>query len=192
MSREENLRAVYEQYWLHARHQELQRLTFTSIYGALVAGALAFIGSSISTSSSRFGVALALLVVSLLGFVLCHAWRVPFLWFSRLAEQILLQEFKLEKYRRFYQEQEQFKIKFGGVSDVFHFFYIIMTGIFTFLLLTNMPTGLLGECINWESFSTLIALIVFISLGIIYTLFFKKREKKVLAEIRDRVTSTTT
>lgn len=191
MPTEENVRIVYEQYWLHARHQGIQRLMFTSIYGALVAGALAFIGSSISTSSSRLGVILALFFISFLGFVLCHTWRVPFIWFSRLAEQILLQEFKLEKYRRFYEKQRQFKVKFGSASDVFHFFYIIMATIFTFLLIMNLPAEL-GKCANLEILSVVVALIVFVSLSLIYELFFKKIEKNVLTKIQNRFTSTAT
>ena len=42
---DENLRRVYEQYWLHARHQEVQRLWFTNIYSMIVAGTFAYFGA---------------------------------------------------------------------------------------------------------------------------------------------------
>ena len=41
---DENLRKIYEQYWLHARHQETQRLWFTNIYAVIAAGVFAYLG----------------------------------------------------------------------------------------------------------------------------------------------------
>lgn len=182
MPREDDIRTVYEQYWEHTRHQELQRLTFTSIYGALVAGAFAFIGSSIS-EPSRLGLLWGLLFMSILGFLLCHFWRIPFLWFSRLAEQILLQEFKLKKYARFAEEKP--KTKFGSVSDVFHFFYILMIALFTFLLGVGYQVKLYVFA-NSDIISIVMASIVFILLTLIYGLFFKKRENEIERKIQER------
>ena len=184
MPKEEDLRLVYQQYWEHARHQERQRLTFTSIYGALLAGALAFIGSSIS-EPARLGILWGLLFVSILGFLLCHFWRIPFLWFTRLAEQMLLREFKLEKYRRFIEEET--KTKFGSASAVFHFFYILTTTLFVFLLCTEYVKSF--GFVNPELVSLMISLIVLLALILIYDLFFKKREKQVEKKIQDRFSS---
>lgn len=34
------LKKMYEQYWLHSRHQEIQRLWFTNIYAVIFTGVL--------------------------------------------------------------------------------------------------------------------------------------------------------
>lgn len=181
MTNNDTLIAVYEQYCLHARHQELQRLTFTSIYGVLVAGTLAFIGS-VSIPTARIGAIVGLLIISLLGFHLCHIWRIPFLWFSRIPEQMLIEDFKLGKYRRFYSEdKEEFKIKLLSGSTLFHFFYIFMESFFSFLLVVVLREDLVGITIGIVA-----SIIVVFILSLVYCFVFRKREEMVKDEINRR------
>lgn len=97
--RSDNAKYVFEQYWLHARHQEIQLLTFTGIYSAIVAGAFAYMGSEFSDMQSRALLSIALGMVSFLGFFLTYNFNFAYMKFSRLAEKIKLEILELGQYK---------------------------------------------------------------------------------------------
>jgi hypothetical protein len=78
--RQENLRLVYEQRWLHARHQENQRLTFTKIFFAIYGIILAYSYSvSAITKDEKLIIFGFLAILSILGFLLIRRWNEAFL-----------------------------------------------------------------------------------------------------------------
>lgn len=85
--RDENLRKVYEQYWLHARHQEIQKLWFTNVYAIIVAGTFTYFGV---IKEFKFSIPLLVFLIflislSLLGYFVTYSWNIPFAIFSRLT-----------------------------------------------------------------------------------------------------------
>jgi len=141
----ENLRRVYEQNWLHARHIENERLWFTNIYAVVMAASLALM----SEKGLIWPLATFLLILSLLGFFMCYALRGPFIQHSRMSEIILRREWQLKDYSVFYSRKEQpedktyktgeVKSKFVSLNDVFYYFY--MLGISGSTILLMQATG---------------------------------------------------
>ena len=82
-------REIFAQYWLHVRHQELQRLTFTSIYAAIVAGTLAYLAAIEMPFPFSILPMIFLMILSLLGILVVIAWRIPFLEYMLKARKIL-------------------------------------------------------------------------------------------------------
>ena len=136
----ENLRRVYEQNWLHARHIENERLWFTNIYAVVMAASLALM----SEKGLIWPLVTFLLILSLLGFFMCYALRGPFIRHSRMSEIILRREWQLKDYSVFYSRKPQPEgktYKSGevrkGVSlnEVFYLFYMLGTFISAILLM---------------------------------------------------------
>jgi|GEM_PF-673654 len=98
-----NLRKVYEQCWLHARHNENERLWFTNIYALVVGGALAFM----SQAGLNWYIPSFLIGFSLIGLLMCHALRIPWIKYSRMAEIIMRREWQLADYSVIYPRDEQ-------------------------------------------------------------------------------------
>lgn len=128
--KDKNLRVVFEQYWLHARHVENERLWFTNIYAIVWAGSLALM----SEYGFEIQVAIFLFALSFLGFFMCHALRVPFIKYSRMAEIIMREEWQLMKYSFFYPRESKNKNKkYGGgevkksisLNAIFYLFYML-------------------------------------------------------------------
>lgn len=139
--KDENLRRVYEQYWLHARHQETQRLWFTNIYAVIVAGVFAYFGAVKGHSTIETPLLIFLMVLSLFGYLMTYSWNIPFTIFSRSAEEIAIREWDLpEEYQRFTKYREGYeyhkRIGLGKISirissgRVFMGFYSLMMGVF--------------------------------------------------------------
>lgn len=130
--------AVFEQYWLHARHQELQLLTFTSIYSAIVSGALVYEDSQFGNLQSRLFISLAIMIISVLGFFLTFNYEFAFTKFSRLAEQIKKDQLgsRLKIYDPFALKYAKLKGHFEGYK-IIYYFYITMATLFTAILIWN-------------------------------------------------------
>jgi hypothetical protein len=75
---DEMLPKVFEQNWEHARHVEIQRLNFTSIYGAIVAGTLALGLREDTSLVQRIMLLFVLLIISIFGFFMTLKWNSEF------------------------------------------------------------------------------------------------------------------
>lgn len=150
-TREEMLKSVYEQHWLHARHLENERLWFTNIFGVIVAGLLAFMGTVGDTNLSQFVkyTGFFIFTLSLLGYFLCITWRAAFVEHTTLANKILKRDALLSIYAP-YSTSVYKKIKIGWVTayELFLYFYAIMAGAaLSFALLIGLswrPYGWIG------------------------------------------------
>jgi hypothetical protein len=192
---DKNLEKVYEQYWLHARHQEIQRLWFTNIYAMIVAGVFAYLGL-IEEHLTKILILIFLTILSLFGYLMAHSWNLPFVIFSRLAEEIAICEWNLpEKYQRFSKYGKGYEyhkyIGFGkniamrtSAARVFMLFYSLMIGIFGALIVQTIddhiePTGAI--CNITEYYAVLIALVLFI---IFYLSYYFYWEPKTIGKIQ--------
>jgi len=139
LERAENLRRVYEQNWLHARHVENERLWFTNIYAVVMAGSLVLM----SETGLIWPLASFLLILSFLGFCMCHALRIAFIQHSRLSEIVLRKEWQLNNYSVFYPKEGQpadyksgeVKSKVISLDKVFYLLYMLGTFVFALLLI---------------------------------------------------------
>lgn len=123
----EDARIVYEQYMLHARHSETQRLSFANIYAIIVAGLLVFGISSNIDPNLRKTVFFFLLFLSVFGYLITKAWNDGFMIWSRLAEQVAIDLFEVPSaYQRFAFYKKKIR-----ASRIFIFFYSIMCGFYT-------------------------------------------------------------
>jgi hypothetical protein len=121
--------AVYEQYWLHARHQENQRLSFTNIYSVIVAGVLTFL-STTQNPTLYLGILLFLFALSLLGYLLVHSWNIHWMRYSRLTEVIAKRELGLPDHvLRFAPTGPRLGV-LVPVRDLFAWFYSLTTASF--------------------------------------------------------------
>ncbi|MBR5390571.1 MAG: hypothetical protein IK141_04660 [Clostridia bacterium] len=68
----------------HARHVEMERLTFMSIYMAVVAGALAFV-YGVGNNVIRIGITALLIVVGIITLLLTKRWREAFQEYKEAA-----------------------------------------------------------------------------------------------------------
>ena len=82
-----------------------------------------------------------LVILSFFGYIMTHTWNIPFVVFSRLAEEIAICNWKLpEEYRRFTKYSKGYDYyKFIGIGKIsmrvsaartFMGFYSLMIGIF--------------------------------------------------------------
>ena len=88
---DENLGKIYGQYWLHARHVADERLWFTNIYILIVVGVLVFLKID-QPLFMRLGGIVFILLISIIGFLMCHSLTVHFITYSRTAELIQINE----------------------------------------------------------------------------------------------------
>jgi len=133
IERAENLRRVYEQNWLHARHVENERLWFTNIYAVVMAGSLVLM----SETGLIWPIASFLFGLSFLGFCMCHALRIAFIQHSRIPDIVQRKEWQLRHYSLFYERPEQsvfkthpsgeVKKKLVSLNDVFYLLYMLGT-----------------------------------------------------------------
>jgi len=141
LERAENLRRVYEQNWLHARHVENERLWFTNIYAVVMAGSLILM----SETGLIWSLASFLLILSFLGFCMCHALRIAHVQHSRMADIISSREWQLRDYSFFYPSREQsggklyksgeVRSKFVSLNEIFYLFYMLGAFVSAVLLI---------------------------------------------------------
>jgi len=177
---DENLRRIYEQYWLHARHQEVQRLWFTNIYSMIVAGTFAYFGAIKGFSTSLL---VFLILLSILGYLVTYSWNIPFVIYSRLAEEIAVREWDLPKdYRRFTKYRKGYEFgKKVSANTVFIGFYSLMAGIFVGLFLqTNLEV-----CTQLTS---VIVVVLFLTLLGCYKFYLKPKSiDKIQDDFENRI-----
>lgn len=85
-----DLKSVFEQNWLHARHTENERLWITAIFGAIVAGSLTFISERNSNffDPSLIPLSLFLFVLSVFSFLCVIKLTLEFHQHIRFAVRI--------------------------------------------------------------------------------------------------------
>lgn len=171
-AREELLKSIYEQHWLHARHIENERLWFTNIFALIVAGLLAFLGKELSSLFAIYA-GCFIFILSMLGYALCITWRAPFVEHVTLAYK-MLEDALLKRYAPY--TAEAFKIiKIGWITahELFLYFYALMAGAGLFLLLY---IGL-----AWSYWW--ISIILFITLCALWRGWLARREVKYRKEM---------
>jgi hypothetical protein len=87
-----NYRYVYPELWLHARHQETQRLMFTNIYALIITGLLVYLGNlgdKIIETQSIILLCL-LIILSIGGLLLTDAWNKSFAYYRTLIRGITI------------------------------------------------------------------------------------------------------
>lgn len=205
--RAKNLRTVFEQHWLHARHVENERLWFTNIYALVVGGLLAFTwekAEATSCSPWPWQILVVILLLSLLGLGMCHSMVIPFLRHHTLAQVIQLKEwrlpytdkYKLEGYRKVYKGGVyKYEIvctrraaKFVSLSKVFHLFYIFMSAFSVGLIAASIVGSLVTQC-QWAIVVGMGFFTFLLTFFLIYKLLYKSRfkpiEDKAIKEIND-------
>ena len=120
---DKNLKTIYEQYWLHARHVADERLWFTNIYILVVVGILIFLQID-QPLFIRLGVTVFVLLLSVAGFLICHSLTVHFITYSRTAELIQINEWDAERGNPafgsgFFVRSTLSQFSFDGVELVF-------------------------------------------------------------------------
>lgn len=179
----EDIRVVYEQYWLHARHVENETLWFTNIYAIIVAGSFAILGLTEISLVINCAIFLFLFILSIIGFCLVYTFRIPFLKFALITELIAINEFNLKnEYRRFFPiERESFpKDKLFDLHDIFEFFYTLMSSMMIFLLIYTMC----DEIVLASVASIIVFIILFL---IIYWFVFREKFLKIPKNIKNKI-----
>lgn len=134
--RTELLKAVYEQHWLHARHVENERLWFTNIFGVVVAGLLAFLGTADAESLPLLAklTGAFIFALSVLGYLLCLIGRVPFVVHTEMTEKTLRHK-QLEMYSSYPPGFSKVKLFWISAHELFLYFYALMAGGGSFIAL---------------------------------------------------------
>lgn len=169
------IETVYEQFFLHARHQETQRMMFTVFYGATMSGVLAFLAKLPIAGIGTDGlitniwyafsipiVFLFLFLLSMFGFYLSISLYVPFVIYSRQAELISILEWKVPKELRRFSE---IKIEKPSLGYLFSWSYAMMAGITLLLALFTI-----GVAVWQYSAECKIISLIIISLASIFLL----------------------
>ena len=180
---DENLRKVYEQLWLHARHQETQRLWFTNVYALIVAGVFAYFGASEGDNFVKVILLIFLALLSFFGYLMTYSWNIPFTKLSRAAELISIKEWHLVEDCQQFREYERKKIRAGRL---FAGFYSLMLGGFAALLIYTIYK--MTSCVipNWVI--AVIGIVVFLVFYLFYHLYLEKKGiGKIQEEFEDKV-----
>jgi hypothetical protein len=184
MTSGDNLKGIYEQYWLHARHQETQRLWFTNVFAVIVAGVFAYMGKSNDDTYDVY-LLLFLTILSILGYFLTHAWNIPFVIFTRLAEKMAIIEWDLPRdYQRFTKYGDIKYRKPVSASKMIMIFYSLMISVFGMMLITKVFE------ISDYSISILILIAIFLAAYLYYHCVLdpntiKKIQKQFKSEVDD-------
>jgi len=179
--KDENLRKVYEQYWLHARHVADERLWFTNIYILVVVGIFVFLQID-QPLFIRLGVILSVLFLSVVGFLMCHSLTVHFITYSRTAELIQINEWGASYSQFCPKDGRRLTSKIGSLNFAFYFLYILMSSIFVFLLLSNLGVDTLYTIASGVT--------TFIVLLSVWKQYCKKYEDELPKILRERYKKT--
>jgi len=135
-ARQELLKSIYEQHWLHARHVENERLWFTNIFALIVAGLLAFLGTVDRQLLSLFAIYAGgfILILSMLGYFLCLSWRAAFVEHTTLVREMAEQYPELKDYAPYTRPEIYRIIKVGWVTahQLFLYFYTVIASFALF------------------------------------------------------------
>ena len=162
---ETELTAIFKEHWNHARHCENERLQFTSIYAAVVAAILYFVGKTNLNEAKDTVPLLALiffgLVLSVIGFLIVVTLS---LGYEHHIADICMIFYRWDK-MEFYRHPPK-PIYF---MDIHRMFYEITIALFAGLLLFY-------EFGNWASF--IVSAIVFFHIEGFYQLWWKRHIRK--------------
>lgn len=176
-----NLGKVYEQYWLHARYQETQRLWFTNVYALIITGVFAYLATSGLDNSLKVILLMFLTLLSLFGYLLTYSWNLPFTEFSRLAELIAINEWNLaEDYQRFSSYKKKIR-----ANRLFVGFYSLMLGAFAALLFQTVYKMSNSGIPDWVII--VIGLIVFLGFYLFYCFCLEKPINKIQEEFEGKI-----
>lgn len=131
----ENLKTVYEQYWLHARHAEHETWLFTRSYVIIMVAIFAVVSAAIPLKI-KVGLTAFGALLSLLGFSVVYTLRIPFIKFALMAELIAINEFKIkDEYRRFFPKGDNIfpNDKWVDLHDILAMFYSTLTGVMIYM-----------------------------------------------------------
>ena len=176
-ARHELLKSIYEQHWLHARHVENERLWFTNIYMIIVGALLAYtFDKQAQTSSWPWPILLIVFILSMVGFLMCHSLRIPFVYHTVTADKIQLEEWGLPYNYITYKPE-----KFFSFHEVFSLLYSVMSS----LSLGFLTWGLLHNVSEFKLYiATTVGVVCFCLLYFVFHKYiFKKRENKNRFEI---------
>ena len=181
-ARQELLKSIYEQHWLHARHVENERLWFTNIFVLIIAGLFAFL-SKIPAEGETLPILHVsavgfILLLALLGYVLCLAWRAPFVEHTTLAREMVEQYPELKDYAAYTRPEIYRIIKVGWVTahQLFLYFYILIATSAVVLAIS-----LIEACLYWN-----IAGAVLFCAGVAIERYYQRREDKYRKEMEKR------
>lgn len=180
---DENYRAVYEQYWLHARHCENNIWAFTRYSTFVIAAVFAAQGFEKISLEIKVGVSLFGAALSIVGFFAVYVHRVPFLRFALLSELIAINELKMgDKYRRFFPKNGKAypQDKVIDIDDELAFFFSSMAAIMVYLLMLH--SGISSGCLLY-----LIPALVLISLIIFHRIIRQKVYLEISKDLEKQI-----
>lgn len=120
---------VYDQYWNHVRHVEEEMWAYTRIWALIITAVFTVLGASVPTEA-KLGAAFFGVIMSVLGFFIVYALRVPFLDFFLTTELIAKHDFGLPASRRRTDGLADFRIDKGvDIPDVLVAVYAAVAGV---------------------------------------------------------------
>ncbi|OPZ44988.1 MAG: hypothetical protein BWY93_00140 [Euryarchaeota archaeon ADurb.BinA087] len=165
---------VYEQYWLHLRHQELQRIHFTSAF-ALIFGVVLTFTIDGTTSTQKQAILLFLAFLSIVGLMLVQRWNFSYIHYREMANKIQ-EDWKIQDLNIWNREPEIAKksiIFKVPASSVYISFYAFCFGLCVGLFMLAIEIPLIYSIIL-PSF-----------IAILLILFFTKMAFEYRHEIRE-------
>jgi hypothetical protein len=151
------LKIQYEQLWEHARHQELQRLHFTSIYAIIVAGVLASVLLRGDSPNFSFLLYFFLAILSLFGLYMTDAWNKSFASYRELIKGI-------NSIWELPNEPDYREWRFPAYKT-FLLFYSLTSGFFSILVFIEL-LSILGYTLNYYGYG------IFLIIWLTITNFF--------------------
>jgi hypothetical protein len=132
----ELIKSIFEQQWLHVRHVENERLWFTNIYAAIMAGVLAFISKGSEETSFEFYMPLLLFLILLSVIGIIVIMRLGLAFYQHAAYVLVIAEtFRVGQYveclwrwRVYQKKKRSFWDAIFTVASMFLLFYMVSLG----------------------------------------------------------------
>jgi hypothetical protein len=115
----ENYQIVYENYWNHARHVEIERLSFIAGTVVMIAGAINVLGKNV-VDEYKLLICLGMAVFMVFGIFILYSLRAPFLRFIKIANCVAEQELKIDA--KYLNLKSSKGIRFSYVLMIFYAF----------------------------------------------------------------------
>lgn len=143
---------IYRQNWEQTRHLEIQRLSFTSIYGAIVAGTLALGFKEKAGPNQWVFVASILSVIAIFGFAMTLKWNAELKNHFRAIAQTKRESYMNDprtNFSRFIALPLDIQPK---VHSVFSWFYVAFASVWlgvTVFCVSAWRETLWSHCFGW-------------------------------------------
>lgn len=132
----ELIKSIFEQNWLQVRHVESERLWFTNIYAAIMAGVLAFIGRGVEEASFSFYVPLLLFLILLSVIGVIVVLRLNLAFYQHAAYVLIIAEAygvgkyaeSLWRWKVYGKTKRNLRDALFTVASMFLLFYLISLG----------------------------------------------------------------